>query len=231
MRHLACVLIATACSHDATVVLANRASPRAPSSRPACPADPNALVRPWRLGSCSPDAQWSGCGARDLRVRCTGGNFGKPGWFVYATYESEGQTMAASGILAADGHGELVAHSVVGILPWNVDEATYQAADLDGDGTDELVEVLHESHRGFELVTASVLRLRGGTLEEIDGPLVSYDDSAREVPSEATSCEGELALRGRQLVITMKNRKGDLDRCLAVGQHAFELRGAKLMER
>jgi hypothetical protein len=139
--------------------------------------------------------------------------------------------MEVSGVVATDGTPDVVAHSIAEIPGGDVDDvhASYQAADLDGDGTDELVKVMEISKHGYTLVTASVLRVRGGALEQIDGPVVAYDDSAVE-PGTASSCEGAVALQGRQIVITVKNRHGDPDSCLAVGRHAFELRAGKLVE-
>jgi hypothetical protein len=221
MRHVPYLVIAMACSHP-TAPVANHASMKSAPNRPACPADARVLVQGWRLED-----------ATDLRVECAGGFFGQPGWFLQATYEADAETYGASGIVATDGRTELVRHNAEAIS-WSDHydlSARYQAVDLNGDGVDELVKLEDDTHHGYQTLSASVLYVRDGKLAEIDGPLVSYDDSAVQLqPGSVNACEGAVTVHGRDIVIIVRARRGRPDGCLALGKHVFELRGDKLVE-
>jgi hypothetical protein len=102
-----------------------------------------------------------------------------------------------------------------------------EAVDLDGDGTDEIVETWRESGPGVLGVDhwLIVRRLEDRELSRIEGPHTSVSHP------ELGSCAANVQLAGRTIVITIANvvRLAPSD-CLQRGTHTFALDGDRLVK-
>jgi hypothetical protein len=85
-------------------------------------------------------------------------------------------------------------------LPYGAVERSYsqdyQAADLDGDGNDEIVHVAGYSHSGFDESSLVVLKVTATGVEMMQTTIaLSADNSAADVdPSELQTCDGAYQL-------------------------------------
>ena len=132
------------------------------------------------------------------------------------------------GAVALDATTELVAlHDAD--LDWaqlEGGQASFEAVDLDGDGTDELLAHRSDDRHALD-EWIDVVRVRGGTLR---GPRISYDNS-RFDPEEIEKCTGTLAEVGRELVLTTVTSTGKGEHCRPIGKHVFTLAANALAER
>jgi hypothetical protein len=158
-----------------------------------------------------------------LDVRCAAGRFGVEGFFI----EARNADLRRTGIVDASG-AELV--------PF-VDEpepepATfingYQAADLDGDGEDEIIESWRRTHETLEADNWLVVRrVSNGTFSSrIQGPYIS-----RYHP-DLGGCSATWELRAGSILISVDVKPGiPPTDCLPQGKHRFALRGRSLVDR
>ncbi len=157
-----------------------------------------------------------------MLLRCTAGQFHTAGFFIEAIVDGARRT----GIVDPSG-AELV--------PF-VDEpsddphafiAGFRAADLDGDGEDEIIESWRRSPtHTLEPDNWLVIRMvNGNRLLRIKGPFLS-----RSHP-ELGSCSGTWQLRRGGINVSVSVSAGipPID-CLQAGNHRFELRGRALVD-
>ncbi len=132
------------------------------------------------------------------------------------------------GVVALDATTELVAlHDAD--LDWaqlEGGQASFEAIDLDGDGTDELIAHRSDDRHALD-EWIDVVRVRGATLR---GPRVSYDNTKFD-PDEIEKCTGSLAQVGHDLVLTTLTSTGKGEHCRPIGKHVFTLTGDQLAER
>lgn len=136
--------------------------------------------------------------------------------------------------------GEVVSLTGEADVPFGFLEHTtandWQAADLDGDGDDELLHLIGYAHMGYENTTLRLTRVEGGVLVAIgeDIPLDS-DNSGAVDPDDpegpvAASCTATWKLvpagREQHLDITYVDDGG----CERTGHHVYRLAGDALVE-
>lgn len=189
-------------------VLMNRApTPPKPACTEALTAEvAEELAAQWRI-------------AERIEVRCIAGWFPEPGFYVAGTAHQAG--LRASGVLAANGRERLVAFDreapqdgarVVDIT----------AADLDGDGVDEILESwragIDPTVRGSDSWVI-VRRRAGPRLQRIEGPHLSVSHP------NLGACTATSEVAGAELVIHVATARGiPPSACLAEGKHTFRLR-------
>ena len=138
------------------------------------------------------------------------------------------------GVVGLDATTELVAlHDAD--LDWaqlEGGQASFEAVDLDGDGTDELVAHRSDDRHALD-EWIDVVRVKAGALR---GPRVSYDNTKFD-PEEIEKCTGTLAQEKRggadviDLVLTTQTSTGKGDHCRPIGKHVFTLTGDRLLEQ
>lgn len=132
------------------------------------------------------------------------------------------------GVVGLDATTELVAlHDAE--LDWaqlEGGQASFEAVDLDGDGTDELVAHRSDDRHALD-EWVDVIRVRGKTMR---GPRISYDNT-RFDPDEIEKCTGSLAQQGHELVLTTLTSTGAGEHCRPIGKHVFSLSADALAER
>lgn len=159
-------------------------------------------------------ARWSV--TEELQLRCVAGRFPEPGYFIEATGPYE---LRRTGVLAADGLTELVAFDLeTTTVAMQVGDIV--TADLDGDGTDEVIETWRKSAHGRGSDNWMIVRrISGGSFERIEGPHLSVHH-----PSLG-ACMAKSQLARQQLVVTVANVHGiPPSSCLSEGTHTFTLR-------
>lgn len=159
-----------------------------------------------------------------LELRCAAGYFGADGLFL----EARGDGWRRTGVVDASG---------AALVPF-VDEPElepgtfvngYRAADLDGDGDDEIVESWRRDNQTEVPDSWLVIRrVAGGRfVARIHGPYVS-----RFHPDLDGGCSARWELARNALVMAVERRPGiPPTECLEAGLHRFALRGNQLMDR
>ncbi|MEZ4403832.1 MAG: hypothetical protein R3B06_27665 [Kofleriaceae bacterium] len=237
-KHLAVVTLLAgivACrSTPGSVGAATTAAAPAARTGPPCPA-PAELTGLARVAWGQPDAA-------DVEVACVAARLGGgPAWVVYGLArdipsDDGGETNArhTAVVTAAPPHAVIAASIEDELSFTDVDygeRPTYQAADLDGDGTDELVTTLEASPRGVFTTTLAITTVAGDELAVSEGIPIGYDDSASDAePPGPTSCAADLRVvpdpdgRGQLIEVTASAATGDPDvagACLSAGVHRF----------
>jgi hypothetical protein len=135
------------------------------------------------------------------------------------------------GIVALDGTTELVAlHDAQ--LDWaqlEGGQASFEAVDLDGDGTDELLVHRTDDRHALDQ-WIDVVKLRERALVAMRGPRVAYDNSGFE-PDELETCSGRVDVDRGALVLTTVASTGKGEHCRPIGRHVFSVNGDKLVEQ
>jgi hypothetical protein len=159
---------------------------------------------------------------KDLELGCAAGSFGAPGYFIAAT----ASPLRRIGIVDPSG-AELVPFVEEPLPAIGVALNGYQAADLDGDGEDEIVESWRKTspfavHNDSWLVVRIVSNHR---LRTIKGPFLS-----RYHP-DLGGCSSTWALRPGGIRIATAVTPGiPPTDCLQAGTHDFALRGHALVD-
>ncbi len=131
------------------------------------------------------------------------------------------------GVVALDAATELVALRDAD-LDWaqlEGGQASFEAFDLDGDGTDELIAHRSDDRHALD-EWIDIVRVRGAALR---GPRISYDNT-RFDPEEIEKCTGTLSQLGHDLVLTTLTSTGKGEHCRPIGKHVFTLTGDQLVE-
>jgi len=167
---------------------------------------------------------------------------GKPLWlltgFLAKGGGDEESSLGAWTAIVEPG-GAVVGVDGEGDVPWGVYEHTtgdeWTAADLDGDGDDELIDVAGYAHMGFDSTNLGVSRVKAGHLIAVGDRIdLSEDNSAAVDPDDpetgtAHSCTGTWSLvpagREQHLAIELS---GDGD--CPHGRKVLRLAGDALVE-
>lgn len=170
-------------------------------------------------------ARW---GADELELRCAAGHFGIDGYFVDAQGRTaRGTPLHRTGVVDASG-AEVVAFVDEPPIEPRTYLNGYAAADLDGDGADEIVESWRRAaHAGLPVDRWLVVRqISAGTFTRIQGPFLS------RFHPELGGCSGTWELRANAIVIAVRRHPGiPPTDCLPEGRHAFTLQGSALTDR
>ncbi len=157
-----------------------------------------------------------------MLLRCTAGQFRTAGYFIEAIVDGERRT----GIVDPSG-AELVPFVGEPTSDPYAFIAGFRAADLDGDGEDEIIESwrLTPTH-ALQPDNWLVIRMVAGKrLLRIKGPYLS-----RYHP-ELGSCSGTWQLRRGGIHVNIRVSSGlPPSDCLPAGNHRFELRGHTLVD-
>jgi len=207
MRLLAITLVA--CGGAATTTIANHEVP----SRLSC-GDP-AIGQLRELFA----KRWH---APHLRLRCAAGEFNASGFFL----EAEGDGLHRTGIVDPSG-AELVPFVDEPVPEVGVCITRYDAADLDGDGEDEIIETWRKTS-AFMIHPDSWLVVRvvdHHKFRQIRGPYLS-----RYHP-DLGGCSSTWSLRSGAIRVAVDVLPGiPPTDCLQAGLHTFALRGNVLVD-
>jgi hypothetical protein len=206
---LVLVVLAGCTTPKPAPVVANRAQP-APLT---CSNDAVERLRSILL------ARWD---ATAMLLRCTAGQFRSAGYFIEAIVDGERRT----GIVDPSG-AELVPFADEPAGDPYAFIAGFRAADLDGDGEDEIIESWRRTPtHALQPDNWLVVRMVAGKrLLRIKGPYLS-----RYHP-ELGSCSGTWHLRRGAINVVIAVSAGiPPSDCLPAGNHRFELRGHALVD-
>ena len=202
MRAVSLVVLA-ACGGASTRVqiVDNRA---APPPKPACTEERVAAIAQHL------HARWNT--AEPPLVRCIPGLFPTPGFYILAGERA--------GVLAEDGTTELVA-----FVPAAPNVIACATVDLNGDGTDEIVETLEQRERASTTQWLEIQRIDDRTLTRLRGPHTNVDHR------DLGGCTAEVQLAGQTIVITVAHAPGiPPSDCLKPGTHTFALDKRAIVE-
>jgi hypothetical protein len=212
MRSTLFVVVAACGGAAARQPIANQATP---TRRPVCTDD---IVE--QLAQKLAD-RWV---TDKLDVRCAAGRFGVDGYFI----EARNAEFHRTGIVDASG-AELVAFVDEPEPDAGVFLNGYQAADVDGDGDDEIIESWRRStHEGLDPDSWLVVRriASGKFSSKIRGPYV------QRYHPELGGCSATWEARAGSLFVAVDVKPGiPPSGCLPEGTHRFALRGRSLIER
>jgi len=158
------------------------------------------------------------------------GSVPQAGYFVELVGRRAGEPVRLHGVLGLDGTTELIPLAPAASRGVQIPRAMvwFEAVDLDGDGTDDLIA--HRRDPRFERAEwIDVIAVRGRTLIDIAGPQVAHED-----PDVDEACNGLLTERrdgsATHLVVAVTKSSGDSGDCLGLGRHELALAGDRLVE-
>jgi hypothetical protein len=135
--------------------------------------------------------------------------------------------------VAVDDHTDLVPHSV---YDYQDDgrrtlDTRYLVGDLDGDGSDDIVEINEYSIQGVAQTELSALVVRDRSFRAVAGPQIAFDTSGMTGADQPGPCTSSVAIEGHQIVVTATTTDAaNAMECLSSGRHLFQLHGGKLVE-
>jgi hypothetical protein len=200
---------------------------------PEQPADPRDPLDMRVHGPHEGVARLDGADTAWIELRCTGGLFPAPGFFVEAwdnRFTPDRSLVRHRLIISYDDGRDLAsAPDVDEGLRLDDHRWQFRTADLDGDGTDELVVSHNFDHHGHSASTASVIVVDDRKLvQPTDDPIVF----ALGEPDEPERCTGKLtsqpAGKLTQVVTQITKTKGAP--CPDRGRHVYGLRDGALVE-
>lgn len=154
----------------------------------------------------------------DYVWRCHGGFFAQPGLAVALTSKNKaGKKVTVRGVVQRDGQAEIIPYAV-----WPHQIESIDSGDLDGDGTDEVIQLYAQG--------VVVSRLREGKLVDVaDLPVLGMEPTGH-------ACTGSIELipdpekpKGSRLVVNIDDGAKDKG-CPKPGYHAYVLEGDKLVD-
>jgi hypothetical protein len=186
MNRAIALILCAACSKSGEPKLGNQPAPTPPAPAAklaACPVDKdlNARVAPL-LGVAVENID---------SATCTAGRFPEPMWLITARYSKDPDDMMVyERELVLDPAGKVLSQGEELDMPMGAAMASgtsdATAADLDGDGIDELVEVSFYDRHGYQSQTLHVRRRVGqgpsATWEPMLERQFAYDNSAADEP-------------------------------------------------
>ncbi len=209
---------------------------------PACPPETDLVPRLRDIWQVPPDA------AIDV-VGCVRGRFGKAGWLVEAFIDvGDDESEQRIEIVAADGGGVIAALDTGSSTPVDrFDSDTgngWDVADLDADGTDELLQVQEWNHVAVLSTTMAVYRIDGAAIREVATLRLAYDNKGAKgmTARRVVQCESQHALAdapdGSRTIqvdgtITTSGRQAGpiaAAHCPLAGSHRYRLAGGALEE-
>lgn len=159
---------------------------------PACPPDADLAPRLRELWDVPPDARLDLAG-------CARGHFGRPGWLVDAFIDTgDEESEERIEVLAADGSGVIaaLAPAAVRAVERLDTGAGWEAADLDGDGVDELLQVQEYFQTAVRSTALAVYRVEGAVIREVATLALAFDNhNAKAISaSRIVACHGQHTL-------------------------------------
>jgi len=157
-----------------------------------------------------------------LRVSCVAGYFPEPGYFISVIGPDPGRHRFG---LIFPGRTDEVTFANDPIPP-GTDILHYAAADLDGDGVDEILETWHRASDGVLGTDEWVVirRVSGEDLVEIAGPHLNV-----QFP-HLGGCMARCEIANGMLIVTVSNLPGiPPSDCLTPGKHVFTLHRGELV--
>ncbi len=161
---------------------------------PACPPEADLALRLREVWEVPPDAQLDIAG-------CARGHFGRPGWLIEAFIDTaDEESEQRIEVLAAD-QGRIIAALDPGAAraidrfdPGAGDG--WEAADLDGDGVDEVLQLEERFDVGVRSTALAVYRIDGAAIREVARLPIAFDNhGAKAITApRIVSCRGQHAL-------------------------------------
>lgn len=266
-RGLAVLILAAACSGASSssgasggAVADHRGDKPAPLARRHTHAmlPPIGGIDEHPVAACPPAADLAGrlrdlwelpAAARLDIATCARGHFGRPGWLIDAFIATgDAGSEERIEVLAADDSGVIAILDPDGVR--TADRAdlgagdSWQAADLDGDGMDELLEVQELFQTGVRSTALAVYRIEGTAIREVSRlPLAFDNQNAKAITApRIVTCSGQQSLadggnRTREVLVegtiarSGRRAEGTIRAsCPLPGSHRYRLIGGKLEE-
>lgn len=209
---------------------------------PACPRESDLVPRLRELWQVPPDA------TIDV-VACARGRFRAPGWLIDAFIDSSDEDSEERiEILATDGSGVIAALDPGASAPADRFDTGagdgWEAADLDADGVDELLQQQDRDQVAVRSTSLAVFRIEGARLREVGSLRLAFDNKGQKAitQSRVVQCgsqhalsdgpngtrhilvEGTITRAGRQARATAETH------CPLPGTHRYQLAGGTLEE-
>lgn len=209
---------------------------------PACPPETELAARLREQWEVPPDA------TLDV-VACARGRFPRPGWLVAAFIDTaDDESEQRIEVIAADGGGAIAALADGSAPAFDRFDTGagdgWEAADLDADGTDELLQVEEWFQTAVRSTTLAVFRIDGAALREVGRLRLAFDNHGAKAISapRIVTCssqhalsdggdgtrhilvQGTVAVTGRQAASTAASN------CPLPGTHRYRLIDGKLDE-
>ena len=161
---------------------------------PACPPEPDLAARLREVWQVPPDAEVDVAG-------CARGHFGRAGWLIDAFIDSgDEESEERIEVLAADGSGVIAMLDPDGVRTadrFDVGAGNgWEAADLDGDGIDELLQVREAFHVAVRSSDLTIYRIDGAVLRQVGRLPLAFDNhGAKAITApRIVACSGQHAL-------------------------------------
>ena len=209
---------------------------------PACPRESDLVPRLRELWQVPPDA------SIDIAA-CTRGRFPAPGWLVDAFIDtSDEDSEERVEILAADGSGIVAALDSGSAPPADRFDTGagdgWEAADLDADGIDELLQLQERNQVAVRSTTLAVFRAERAALREVGSLRLAFDNRGQKAisTSRIVQCSSQYALsdgpdgtrhiliEGTITQIGRQSRATAGAWCPLPGTHRYRLAGGSLEE-
>lgn len=182
----------------------------------ACPSE-KALVKHLR-------ERWELDASVEITARCHPGNFGGAGWIIHGTARDGSSTASALFVLQPS-CGALTDSA---LRPGALEDATYEAIDLDGDGVDEVMARRTDAEPAGTSTSLEAMRVGGGRLRHSGKVRIAYDGVDPDLPDRPQlRCTGTVRYLNNPdrgyLVEIEATRSTTSELCLPDGAHRFEL--------
>jgi hypothetical protein len=212
-----------------------------------------ASAKPARLAPCPDDEEAAELWPAALGTRpddevelyaCTPGHFGGDGWTMQVWVRRAGTLDREHDTLVIEAEGRRVlAHEHEDHISEHSYEASagthISAADLDGDGVDELLREVEGNAGGSQGKELEVFTIKAGTITELARLDLDYENAgSMSDPAEEVSCSASWSLRhrGKRVELVVRGRilhrprhRRDLP-CALPGRHRYRIKTGKLVE-
>jgi len=186
-------------------------------------------------------------GKKIIVLKCATGRFPDAGWAFVAWIGERADQSVNHGGSIDDGQAAHLHHVVISTLgkvladdnreaTWherNDDEDTttvrLQAADLDGDGVDEVFEETQYTRRGWIIGALDAYGINRSALSSALHVQTSYDDSGMAREGGDTHCEATWEVGRSELIITAKKASGPDVTTQCTKSTRYELRSGKFV--
>lgn len=209
---------------------------------PACPRESDLVPRLRELWQVPPDA------SIDIAA-CTRGRFPAPGWLIDAFIDtSDEDSEERVEILSTDGSGIVAAVDPGSAPPTDRFDTGagdgWEAADLDADGVDELLQLQERNQVAVRSTTLAIFRAERAVLRQVGWLRLAFDNKGQKAISNSriVQCSSQYALsdgpdgtrhiliEGTIIQIGRQSRATAETHCPPPGSHRYRLASGALEE-